>query len=101
MSIEPPVSFPLKLLVIPSLIGFLAWGVVAKAHGGLALPPPFMAVSVGAVLVAILLELVVVPLGVRRLLVAPPPRTLGNLLAVVLAGTFLLLQLVLTLVGLL
>ena len=101
MSIEPPVAFPLKLLVIPSLIGFLAWGVMAKAHSGLELAPPFMAVSVGAVLVAILLELIVVPLGVRKLLVAPPLRTLANLLAVVLAGIFLLLQLALTLIGLL
>jgi len=59
-----------------------------------------MAVSIGAVLVAILLELIVVPLGVRKLLVAPPLRTLANLLAVALAGIFLLLQLALTLIGL-
>ena len=101
MHIDRPASFPLKLLLVPSLAGLVAWGVMVKAHGGLELPSSLLVLSIAVVLVAIILELFAVPVGIRRLLATPRLRTSMNLFAVTLAGAFLLLQLGLTLIGLL
>ena len=92
-----PATIPIRLLLIPSALGIVAWFLMAgMTHGRLGLPSFVMPLSLVVLLIAIVIEIVAVPIGVRRLVVAPSLRTSGNLLVVAFASVFLLAQLLLT-----
>lgn len=65
-------------------------------HGSVSFPSFVVPLSLAVLLIVILIELFVVPIGVRRLMVAPALRTTGNVLVVAFACSFLLAQLLLT-----
>ena len=98
MGTDRPTTIPIKLLLIPSAVGLIAWGLMAKTtHGGLGLPSSVMLLLLVAVLGAILLEIFVQPVAIRRLRAVPSLRTGRNIVVVVLATVVLAFQLLLLL----
>ena len=98
LPIDRPAAIPVKLLLIPTILGIIASGATAKiAHGNLGAPTPLLVACIGVVFAATMIELVAVPVSIRRLIATPPLRSVGNVLAVALAGLFLALQLLLLL----
>lgn len=96
MGASQPTTIPIRLLLIPSVLGLVAWGLMAATtHGGLGLPSAIVPLLFVVVLGAILVELCVVPIGIRRLSTLPPPRTGRNVLVVVLTSVILTFQLLL------
>jgi len=96
--IDRPAAIPVKLLLIPTVVGIIAAGATAKmAHGSLDAATPLLVACICVVLAATIIELVAVPVSIRRLMATPALRSVGNILAVALAAVFLALQLLLLL----
>ena len=96
MQANVPSKIPTAWLLIPAAVGVVAWGAMAKlTHGGVDAPSFLMPLSIAMLLVTIVIELVAVPIGIRRLITGPYLRSLGNVLSVAVGGVYLLFQLLL------